>query len=217
MIKLKELRMSYDKIFHKVADSFFLSFDIEELMNNFTEISMDPLASKRGSHRFYKNPEGMFTWQYFPLNNTISINFSKTFPKEAEEIVCKLKILKEKILESNIESYVVEKLKHHEIDPERITIFKLNSEDTVDPHVDNSRTAVINIGLKNTNTHHVLIGRTPLASFWKNNHETFIVEDGQVYLLDVRYMHGVVPRKENRDKKTRYILSYNLDIIPDTL
>ena len=209
--------MSYDKIFRKVDENFFLSFDIEELLDGFDEISTDPLAENRGSHRFYKNPEGHFKWQYFPLNATISVHFSKTFPKEAEEIVSKLKILKEKIIASGIESYTVEKLKHHEINPECITIFKLSSEDTLAPHVDNARTATINIGLKNTNAHNVLIGLTQVEAFWKNHHRSFTVEDGDVYLLDVRYLHGVVPRKENTDKKTRYIISYNLDLIPDPL
>jgi hypothetical protein len=209
--------MPYDKIFRKVDDNFFLSFDIEELLDGYTETLMDPLADQRGSHRVYKNPEGKFSWQYFPLNATISTHFSKTFPKEAEEIVSKLKILKEKILASGIESYAVEKLKQHEINPECITIFKLSSIDTLPPHIDNARTATINIGLKNSNTHNVLVGRTPIETFWKNNHKAFVVEDGQAYLLDVRYMHGVVPRTENTDMRTRYIISYNLDDIPDTL
>ncbi len=210
--------MTYEDIFQKVDENFHLSFDIEELLDGEgnVETTFDPLADERGSHRFYKNPEGTFKWQHFPIiGATISVHFAKNFPKEAEEIVSKLKILKEKILASDLKGYSVEKLRKHEIQPEFITIFKMDPDRVLDPHTDNARTATINIGLKNSNTHSVLVGRTISILSWKTNHKSFVVEDGHAYLLDVRYMHSVVPREENTEKKTRYILSYNLDEIPD--
>jgi hypothetical protein len=77
------------------------------------------------------------------------------------------------------------------------------------PHVDEVRTAVINIGLKNSSTSETRLSRHGnMDDFRTGEVDTHICEDGGVYALDVTKYHAVYPIIDT----ARYLITYGFGI-----
>ena len=82
------------------------------------------------------------------------------------------------------------------------------------PHVDEIRTAVINIGLKNSSSAETKFARSgSINDFRTGNVNTYICQDGGVYVLDVSKYHAVYSVTNSE----RYLITYGFGITYDEL
>ncbi len=99
--------------------------------------------------------------------------------------------------------------------PERVHFIRTIGE--VDPHRDEAnRGCCINLGLKNSNTAVTEISSDPDITNFDTTKESFVCQDGGVYLLDTQKIHSVKGTAEKRFLIT-YGFKASFDIILDRI
>lgn len=192
-------------LFQLLDTNIKFSFDPEELIKNLPVFEWDDIApDKTHLKRIENNPHlasGVF-------------NFYKDFPNEVMEIIFVLEELKIKMAALPQKSEMVKYMISSPIKPEYVHLLIINSHYSVGPHCDRRKYS-FNIGLKNSSTRETIIydgpvvrpngSKIPILSE-KNNKFSFIMNDGDAYILDAGRPHGVNNIAPN--DKDRFIMTY---------
>ena len=200
-----------NNIFQLVETGVKFSFNPEDMMSGFDVIKDGPNLPKNIS--FVKFSEN---FNLYTLNN-----MHIDFPKETEEMLCFIEELRKKLTDFSEKSRIIENMLSIDIQPSMIRILKLKSFTSFPLHFDARRLFAINIGLKNSSSHETTIydvadfpqsNPVPEIHIKNKDSHSFIMNDGDVYLFDVRLPHCATPRdsKFNPNGEDRYILSYDV-------
>jgi hypothetical protein len=128
-----------------------------------------------------------------------------------------LLLIREDLKIINHKSSMVQQFLDHKLSLARLTIIRVDSDHAVGIHYDSTRNFAINIGLKNSNTCITNIYTGPVVletphtlKITDNNvKHTYRMSDGDVYLVNTKQPHEVVPL-HSESGKSRYIASYSL-------
>ena len=190
------------------SQSFKVSWDVEELCKCFDGDLVDPLATPERGHLAFSDPSGKPHWQPYPTNIYFARNFSKKFPDECNEVVGKIKMLQRRLEKGKHE--LIDRFLEHRVDYRRVNLIKNYASNEVSPHIDKLRVLTLNIGLKNSNSGitHVCNGTNP-DDFIKGPLESFQMQDGDAYLLNVSNFHSVKPVSPTATS-FRYLITYTV-------
>jgi hypothetical protein len=190
--------------FVKISSGFVISWDLDKIEEQFVtvvipegvQIHSDPL----------KRPH----WQTYAKSKiSFARNFSNNFPKECNEIAEKLRAAQLMSIENTHQ--LIDKFMLHAISPDNVGLIKVFPGESVGAHCDVTRSVSINIGLKNSNagTTYVSDG-TNIKEFWQQNLSSYTMQDGDVYLLQVKNSHAVKSNVSTNSGLTRYIITYTM-------
>lgn len=184
----------------KLFENFKISWDPELLTKDSTEIS--------SNQRVYSDPAGMMHWQVFrPTDIAFGRNFFKNYSEECVEVVNGLKEIQSKLTPSDNE--LVELFRTHTIDPGGVNLIKTLPGKNINLHKDITRQCCLNIGLKNSNKWRSFIStQESLENFKEDETVSYILEDGEGYLLHINNPHGAVCLNTGDTNTARYILTY---------
>lgn len=199
-----------NELFQLVDSTFAVEWDIEFLTKDFPIIKTgkDPVIISNVSAY----------WQYY--NDTkvyFARNFHILYRQQTIDILKKLLILKENLKTLKHKSSMVQQFIDHQLSLDRLTIIRVDSTEAVSLHYDSTRNFAINIGLKNSSTcitniytgPIILDTPTSLKLTDDNVKHTYRMSDGDVYLVNTKQPHEVVPLVTDSGK-SRYIASYSL-------
>lgn len=156
-----------------------------------------------------KDPTGIPFWQKYPANVSFARNFYINFQDECQKVADELSKIKPEILEALNEVDILNP--DIKFIPHKVGLMRLYTGTSILPHTDINRSICINIGLKNSNSAITYVSDYQVENFWNNPLETYQMEDGDVYLLNVKNTHAVKPAYENNNVD-RYIITYTLKI-----
>lgn len=191
--------------FQKIFTNFQVSWDITTLEKNFSSDVTTPNGEI--SSKYDKSPH----WQFFKSGVRFSRHFHDNFLNESMELMRKIRDLQNFCKTLDNRTSDINEFINSSLNVNKITIIKVANGCNVAPHIDAVRELSLNIGLKNSNA-----GRTHMSTELSNTHNysefyskknlNFIMEDGDAYLLRVKYPHAVESIKE----LDRYIISYSI-------
>jgi hypothetical protein len=139
--------------FYKITNNLFINWkNLDSILDSITiEVS-----NEKASPAVYilKDANNPVYWQYYPKTGTkFTRNFGINFEKESKQVVNKLALLQQAVRQENFsDQKMYEAFVNHKFDYKRVQLSKLSSGVGAQPHIDNGRQYVINIGLKNSNT-----------------------------------------------------------------
>ena len=190
--------------FRLLSTGFTVSWDINELEKSFIEPNVDDNPTKDGYQHSIADPLGRPHWQNFAQQ--FSQNFYY-FRDECNEVAEKLKKLQYDLRDST-DTYIRTFLEHN-VEPWRVRVLRLRSGGDMAVHVDKRRDICINIGLRNSSygiTH--ISDNISVKNYWNSNRTSYRMNDGDVYLLDVKMAHHVESLIPDNSSITRDIISY---------
>lgn len=198
--------------FLKLTSDFNFNFDLEAIVSKFDGDRMDPTATSTNQN-IYNDPSGVLHWQYYP-NSKIRFarNFYKNCKDECESIAHELKNLQRYYrLKNDKTNVLVNNFLEHNIVGKNVGLMMQQSGVTVDPHIDRAREMALNIGLKNSNTGATYVsGTTQINNFYSLDLESYVMNDGDVYLLGTKYSHSVRSLVDSDSERNRYIVTYSM-------
>lgn len=199
-------------LFEKISEKLCLDIDIDLIESKFIEDQTDPSSIIRGYHSPYSHSSKKPHWQYFPSGISFARNFDINFKYETELIIDNLKEIRRNYIKDTKQLTELSKiLLTSPIKNGRVNLLKIKSGTNVQPHHDDTRSVAINIGLKNSNSCITNIGRhDSITDFWNLPYTSFTVNDGDVYLLNVKYPHSVTSLVSESDDIDRYLITYTL-------
>ena len=153
---------------------------------------------------------GIPFWQKYKSNICFARNFCTAFPLECEIVAQTLENIKKELYNTNKPSDILSLFLNSTIIPNRVNLMKIPSGVTIEPHIDSKRSICINIGLKNSNTAITHVSEYDEKNFWNNPTDTFQMEDGDIYLLNVKKTHAVKYMLPDITNLDRYIITYTL-------
>jgi hypothetical protein len=156
-----------------------------------------------------KDPSGIPFWQKYPANVSFARNFYINFQNECQIVADSLYKIKPEILEALNEIGILNA--DIKFIPHKVGLMRIPAGTSILPHIDINRSICINVGLKNSNSAITHVSDFKVENFWSNPLETYKMEDGDVYLLNVKKTHAVKPADENNNLD-RYIITYTLKI-----
>jgi hypothetical protein len=199
-----------NKKFIKLGSNLFVNWDPAELTRLMPEVS-----NTETNLPFEKDT--MAYWERHYTNVTIGRNFYKNFKQVAEEIAEKLVELQLKLKSSIKESNeLLDLFLEHNINANRITLFKTVPGENIHIHKDEVGTDVIrvltiNIGLKHSDQWKTYVtSQIKETEFWDSDPESFLMEDGDVYLLRADKLHCAICLDPKRSVESRYLVSYTM-------
>lgn len=179
------------KPFYKIATDIKFNFDPEEITKNFfTYYNKNNIP--------YMDPSGQPHWQQQDYTNLLlGRNIEKNYKHIADELIMNLNNIKENLINSND---LTNEFLNHTLDRRRFTIGSIVSKKDVNPHIDKRVKTVIIFGLKNSNICETIF----------TNDGSFILNDGDAYIMSVQNEHSVKRLKDTNDKRfiLRYIVSF---------
>lgn len=199
--------------FHKLTSN--LNVGISEYLDDILYNIPDELSNEKNSHDVFvwNVPKNKAYWQYYPYTRTrFTRNFGRRFPDISKHIVEQLSRLRSfaKIEEFN-DKKMYDAFINHQFDYQRVQLTKIISGVDVLPHIDNGREYVINIGVRNSNTCQVFISDNQnTKDFWQGNLQSFVMEDNDVYIMNVDCAHAVKPLITKDSNLDRYLITYML-------
>ena len=195
-----------------------MSFKFQKIYNAKIDINIDDIISKiektivsqniAGST--LKDTTGIPFWQQYKSNICFARNFYKAFPSDCEKISYILEDIKKELGDVTDPSDMLSLFLNSTIVPNNVNLMKIPCGVTIEPHTDLNRKICVNIGLKNSNSAITYVSDYEEKDFWNNPSQTYQMEDGDMYLLNVKKTHAVksiVSRDSNLD---RYIITYTL-------
>lgn len=187
--------------FIKLSENFKVSWNIDAIVNR---ISSD-VKLPANYFKPYSDLSGIPHWQvYTKINIAFARNFSRNFKSECSEVAAKLKLIQKTINPTN---ELLQLFVDHTINPRNVNLIRTIGGNNVAVHCDVTRYACTNIGLKNSNTFKTSISNnTDIENFYNNPVESFIMNDGDAYLISIRYAHCV--ESLTNIPEPRYIISY---------
>jgi hypothetical protein len=195
-----------------------MSFKFQKIYNAKIDINIDDIISKIEktivSHNIagstLKDTTGIPFWQQYKSNICFARNFYKAFPSDCEKIAYILEDIKKELGDVTDPSDMLSLFLNSTIVPNNVNLMKIPCGVTIEPHTDLNRKICVNIGLKNSNSAITYVSDYEEKDFWNNPAQTYQMEDGDMYLLNVKKTHAVksiVSRDSNLD---RYIITYTL-------
>lgn len=191
--------------FQKIFTNFHVSWDITLLEKSFSSEITTPNGEISSKHD--KSPH----WQFFKSGVRFSRHFHDNFLNETDELMKKIKDLQEfcKTLENKTSE--INEFINSRLSKTKITLVKVAKGCNVAPHTDALRELSLNIGLKNSNAGVTYISPElynthNYSQFYNKQNLNFVMEDGDAYLLRVKYPHAVESVKDI----DRYIISYSI-------
>lgn len=189
----------------KISSEFDLSWSIEELVQQFVDVEIPP------SVQVYADPSGQPHWQLFKSRVAFARNFFANFPVQCREAADQLQLLQHAVRSNSPEHPLVDKFLSHAVSADHIGIIRVLPGDSVAPHCDVTRNNSINIGLKNSNAGTTYISDNKNEKqFWKQNLSSYTMQDGEVYLVEVKNSHAVKSNVNSDSGQTRYIITYSM-------
>jgi hypothetical protein len=212
MLNCKDWGSAMHELFQLINSTFDVSWDIEFLTKDLPIIKTgkDPVILSDGTAH----------WQYYEDTKIyFARNFHIVYKDETIELMKKLWAIKENLKTLNHKSSMVQEFIDHKLSLDRLTIIKVDSNQAVELHFDSTRMFAINIGLKNSNTCITNIYNGPIQFAPESKYKlkmtddnvkyTYRMSDGDVYLVNTKRPHEVVPLYP-KSSKSRYIASYSL-------
>lgn len=198
--------------YEKILSNFPISWDMEHIEQYFSE-EVSGLDNVWGTGKSDNTPH----WQYYTAGAAgirVSRNFSLNFKNECMEIIIKLKQLQDKLRKETYRSPLLDIFLNKQFTYDSykaIHLLKTSANGNISPHIDPRRSIALNIGLKNSNACETIfsniIKEKDVLDFEKADHSSFIMEDGDVYLMSVNNAHRVKSLSKDRD---RYIITLQL-------
>jgi hypothetical protein len=195
-----------------------MSFKFQKIYNAKIDINIDDIISKiektivsqNIAGDILKDNTGIPFWQKYQSNISFARNFYKAFPSDCEKIAHVLENIKIELCDVTNPSDMLSLFLNSTIVPNNVNLMRIPCGVTIEPHTDLNRKICVNIGLKNSNSAITYVSDYEEKDFWNNPAQTYQMEDGDMYLLNVKKTHAVksiVPRDSNLD---RYIITYTL-------
>jgi hypothetical protein len=185
--------------FYKLSSDFTFDFNIEDIISKFVGDLDDPLESNKTHPKIYNSPTGLLHWQHYSTSNIrFARNVYKNLKQECNAIASNLRRLQNSI--KNSDNELTDQFLKHVIKGDRLGIIKQQGGHSVNPHIDSNRSLTLNIGLKNSNASRTWVGD-------QSHLESYIMQDGDVYLLNTSLSHSVESLVTDRD---RYIITYTV-------
>lgn len=189
----------------KISSGFNLSWHIEDLAQQFVPVQIPPNV------QVYEDPSGRPHWQLFRSRVAFARNFFANFPDQCREAADRLQSLQDAVRSNSPEHPLVDKFLSHTVSARRVGIIRVLPGDSVDPHCDVTRNVSINIGLKNSNAGTTYISdNSNVKQFWEQNLSSYTMQDGEVYLVEVKNAHAVKSNVNPDSGQTRYIITYSM-------
>jgi hypothetical protein len=201
-----------NEIFYKIGNNFTVSWDPEEISSAFHTVSEpDGLYG-------YSHPSGIPHWQLYNSNIAFGRNFYFNYEKECIEVAEKLKDIQQKLKDeifSGEQSFPLNSLTktflNHEISPGRVNLLKTVPGKDIELHTDPGRDLCINIGLKNSNKWATVISKdSNIKNFESSEKKTFLMNDGDVYIILIDNPHTVKCLNKSDLKSTRFLITYTM-------
>lgn len=201
-------------LYRKISTKFELSWDICDLEKSFLENMIDPDGDRRGRHLPYSDPNGNPHWQAFPAGISFARNFYINYKNECTEVAEKIKELQDKLRNVFCDHLMTEMFLEHTIDPRKVNVVKIPAGVSVKAHNDATRSLSLNIGLVNSSCCETqIINVIDNNNFDKYEIDRFIMEDGDVFLLNVKNTHRVNALVSPALGLNRYLISYTIATI----
>jgi hypothetical protein len=196
-------------VFKKINTNFKISFDLDTVLSKFVNDVIDPGGT------VYSDPTGAPHFQQYMSGVGITRNFYKNFPRECATIAIQLKKIQQLVSASPVpvDDLLTHAFVNHVIKPGNINLIRIKAGENAAPHSDTNRKICINIGLRNSNscvTH--ITENESIEDFWNKLRHSFIMEDGDIYILNIRNSHAVESLVDKDSGITRYIITYNLQL-----
>ena len=159
----------------------------------------------------YEDPAKRPHWQLFQSRVAFARNFFTNFPSQCREAADQLQLLQNAVQRNSPEHPLVDKFLSHTVSASRVGIIRVLPGNSVDPHYDVTRNISINIGLKNSNAGTTYISNNKnIKQFWQQNLSSYTMQDGEVYLVEVKNTHAVKSNVNTDSGQTRYIITYSM-------
>ena len=189
----------------KISSEFNLLWSIEELAQQFVDVEIPPGVP------VYADPAKQPHWQLFQSRVAFARNFFANFPAQCSEAADQLQLLQHAVRSNSPDHPLVNKFLSHAVSADRVGIIRVLPGDSVDPHYDVTRNISINIGLKNSNAGTTYISNNKnIKQFWQQNLSSYTMQDGEVYLVEVKNTHAVKSNVNSDSGQTRYIITYSM-------
>ena len=199
------------ELFSKIATGLTFSWDIRELEKHFIDDVVDPLAKERKRHIPYSDPQGRPHWQPFPSGIAFARNFSFNFPKECAEVTDSIRRLQSELKNTEPDNAITKAFLEHRINPNLVNVVKIYAGTSVKAHDDATRGVGLNIGLANSDSCETqIINIVDNDNFDRHEAESFIMNDGDVYLLKVENTHRVNSLVTKESGLDRYLITYTV-------
>lgn len=195
-----------------------MSPSFQKIYNEKLNINIDEITSKIEKTVVSQNIAGNILkdeseipfWQQYKSNICFARNFYQAFPDKCAIVVDKLIAIQENLRNTNNPSKILGAFLDSDIRPKGVNLMKIPCGVVVAPHTDLNRTLCVNIGLKNSNTAITHVSEYGEKDFWSNPTDTYQMEDGDVYILNVKKTHAVKSTVSKDSNLDRYILTYTL-------
>jgi hypothetical protein len=195
--------------FKKVPFPFIYTWDIDNIVSKFTKT----IHIQNNKSQIYRELSGDPVWQNYPSGIAFARNFYESFTQECIQISSLLSELQLKVVENSVilsNSVLLRVFSNHIFDPRKVNLIRVQSGNSVQPHIDKNRSICINIGIKNSSTCDTLVGDDTVDNFWNSNIDKYTMNDSDVYILNVKRPHAVVSNISLVDNLSRYIITYTL-------
>ena len=201
-----------NNIFKKTATGIKFSWDILELEKQFIGELMDG-TDINGRYVSFSDPLKRPHWQRFPRGILFARNFSINFPKECLEVANAIYKIQTELKKEESDDELSKIFLSHKINPASVNIIKIIAGNTVPAHDDVTRALSLNIGLINSNSCETqIINTTDNLNFDHHDIKSFIMNDGDAYLLKVSNSHRINSLVTNDSGLDRYIISYTIAV-----
>lgn len=198
-------------LFTKISTDIRFSWDIRELEKQFIGEVTDPSGDTRGRHLPYSDPLKRPHWQKFPAGILFARNFSINFPKECMEVTETILNLQNELKKTPQENEIIKVFLNHRVNSGSVNIIKVHAGTSVAPHDDVTRFVALNIGLSNSNSCETqIINTIDNRNFDHYDTESFIMNDGDAYLLKVTNSHRVNSLVTSDSGLNRYLITYTI-------
>ena len=195
--------------FHKLPGVILPNWDVDQMLSKITK----SFSNETDNYEVFIAPTTEPYWQVYPYTGTIfTRNFSSNFPAESKYVIEQLEKLRASIQKSDFSDPVAyEALMQHQFDFRRVQLIKSVAGVDVRPHIDNGRKFALNIGLRNSNTGTTYVsGTQDKKNFWADNPNSFTMQDGEIYMLNVDAAHAVKSLVDKDSKLDRYLITYKV-------
>lgn len=193
------------QLFEKIAENIDIKLDLDSIQSKFIE-------DQSGYSYAFHHPSGKPHWQNFSEGISFTRNFYINFKNECDIITAKIDlILRNYVKSHDHNTEFSQAILNHKADGTRLNLIKILAGTNVRPHCDVNRNVCINIGLKNSNSCRTNIKDVlTLDNFYDSPSMSYVMNDGDVYLLNVKYAHSVTSNVAADSGLDRYIITYNL-------
>lgn len=195
--------------FHKFHNKVNIDLDLEQILSQITK----EFSNEQNTYHVFETDTTEPYWQIYPYTGTIfSRNFSSNFTKESKQIIEQFEVLRSSVCETDFANKTMyEIFCNHQFDYRKVQLIKTAAGENVKPHIDNGRKFVLNVGLRNSNTCTTYLAATSdKTNFWSDNPSSFVMQDNEVYMVNVDAAHAVRSMVSADSGLDRYLITYKI-------